>query len=411
MKKELSVEEQIELKRDIAISETSEWVKKKPEPTYQNFDKLMFANEITIRFNQMTKRIEIEGKGFKQRGITGIYEEQQRAWVYEACRQHKLPVTPINDWIYLIARAYHPVKDWIMEKHKQWDGVNRLDELFETLDVQKDKDLAKEYLRIWCLQTARNLVHDRGYSNEYVLVLKAQQGAGKTRWVRNLTKEEFIKTGLQLDPKNKDSILDVTSAWIVELGELDGTTRKADHAHLKAFLSKDYDYVRRPYGREEVKMPRKTSFIATVNNESFLVDDTGNRRYLVIEVGDVQYNHKVDMQSFWYEMHDLARRNTTKIYLDQEFSKLQAKQSEKFRQMHPIEESIHQSLDSLYKESYFTKELIEAVCGIDNPTQNDCKIAKQTMLSLGWEVKSMGGRYYVLVNPNYGSEADPSHPF
>ena len=158
-------------------------------------------------------------------------------------------------------------------------------------------------------------------------------------------------------------------------------------------------------------MPRKTSFIASVNNESFLVDDTGNRRYLVIEVGDVQYNHKVDMQSFWYEMHDLARRNTTKIYLDQEFSKLQAKQSEKFRQMHPIEESIHQSLDSLYKESYFTKELIEAVCGIDNPTQNDCKIAKQTMLSLGWEVKSMGGRYYVLVNPNYGSEADPSHPF
>lgn len=410
--KELPLETQLQIQKEEAIELCKDWETKKPEPSLQNFQKMLFAHGIELKFNQMTKRLEMHDTE-KRMGIpiVGIYEEQQRSFINELCRFHKLPVAPVQDWIYLTAVPFHPFRDWIMQLHKKWDGVNRLDQLFETLHVTKDQELASEYFRIWCLQTARNLLTDKGYVNEYVLVLKGPQGAGKTRWIRKLAKDDFVKTGLQLNPNNKDSVLEANSVMICELGELDATTRKADHAQLKAFLSKDYDYVRRPYGREEVKMPRKTSFIASVNNESFLVDDTGNRRYLVVEVGNIDYQHNIDMQSFWYEMFHVARRSDSKIYLDGEFRNLQEQQAEKFRTMHPIEEAIHQNIDNLYKQSYFTKELIESVTTIDRPTQNDCKVAKQTMLSLGWDVKQMGGRTYVLVNPRYKSETDASQPF
>ena len=392
--------------------ELEDWKKNKPDPSIFNFQLLLFAYNINIKFNQMTKRLEIEDPDNRLGlPIIGIYEEQQRAFLNELCRTYKLPVTSVQDWVFLSAQPYHPFKDWIMQLHRKWDGKNRLDELFKTLNVKKDKELASEYFRIWCLQTARNLLTDRGYVNEYVLVLKGEQGAGKTKWIRKLAKDDFVKTGLQLNPNNKDSVLEANSVTICELGELDATTRKADHAQLKAFLSKDYDYVRRPYGREEVKMPRKTSFIASVNNETFLVDDTGNRRYLVVEVGNINYQHNIDMQSFWYEMYHVARRTDSKIYLDGEFRKLQEQQAEKFRTMHPIEEAIHHGVDTLYKESYSIKELIEVLTGIDRPSQNDCKVAKQTMLSLGWDVKQKGGRAYQLINPNLKSETDASHPF
>ena len=93
------------------------------------------------------------------------------------------------------ARKYHPAREWVDEY--RWDGEDRFEEaLFESLDVKTDKELAREYLRVWSIQTARCLVGDKGFTAELVLILKGDQDAGKTRWIKSLAPEEFIKTGL-----------------------------------------------------------------------------------------------------------------------------------------------------------------------------------------------------------------------
>lgn len=384
-----------------AIAEVNSWKDKKPEVSFINFMYLMNYAEIQIKYNQMTHKLEYLGDVFKNHEIEGLKEEQRLAVIREVCREKKFPLSPVYDYLLMGASKYHPAREWVDEY--RWDGESRDEALLESLNVKTDKELAREYLRVWSIQTARCLVGDKGFTAELVLILKGDQDAGKTRWIKSLAPEEFIKTGLQIDPKNKDSVLEANSTWINELGEFDGMTRKVDHALLKAYLSKSYDDIRRPYAHTEDRIPRKTSFCASVNNDSFLVDDTGNRRYLVIETGDIiDSDHGIDMQQYWAYYIYLARTVATKHWLEDDIKKLQRKQAEKFRQLDPICESFLMKQDELWKEEYFTKELITETTGIENPNQHQCKVLKQFLIrELSWKQRPIGQGRYLWQNPNY----------
>ena len=71
---------------------------------------------------------------------------------------------------------------------------------------------------------------DRGVAAQGILVLQGAQNIGKTTWLKKLVKggPDVFLEGAVLQPDNKDSVLRVISHWIVELGELDATFRKAD---------------------------------------------------------------------------------------------------------------------------------------------------------------------------------------
>ena len=56
---------------------------------------------------------------------------------------------------------------------------------------------------------------------------------------------DFVKLGQWIDPKDKDTMLRCTSAWIVELGEIE-TTLRSDLERLKAFITAEADEYRLP---------------------------------------------------------------------------------------------------------------------------------------------------------------------
>ena len=135
----------------------------------------------------------------------------------------------------------------------------------------------------------------RGFRGRGVLTFQGPQGIGKTSWVASLVpdpvlRDMVIKLDHHLDPNNKDSILGAISHWIVEIGELDSSFKK-DVARLKGVLTSDSDKVRRPYARTESEYPRRTVFFATVNDNNFLVDSTGNTRWWTIPLASIKYQH------------------------------------------------------------------------------------------------------------------------
>jgi putative DNA primase/helicase len=114
-------------------------------------------------------------------------------------------------------------------------------------------------------------------------------------------KEAVLKLDHHLDAGNKDSLISAITHWVVEIGELDSSFKK-DIARLKGFLTSDRDKVRRPYGRSDSEYPRRTVFCATVNDDNFLVDSTGNSRWWTIPVIAIIYRHDINMQQVFAQL-------------------------------------------------------------------------------------------------------------
>lgn len=201
---------------------------------------------------------------------------------------------------------YNPVADWIQSK--PWDGVDRLHALYDTLVAREGfpEQLKQTLIYKWLLSATAAAVMPRGFKARGVLTFQGPQGLGKTSWIMSLVddpalRESLIKVDHHLDPHNKDSILGAITHWIVEIGELDSSFKK-DVARLKGVLTSDADKVRRPYAKTESEYQRRTVFCATVNEENFLVDHTGNTRWWTLPLVSINFQHGIDMQQVFAQL-------------------------------------------------------------------------------------------------------------
>ena len=105
--------------------------------------------------------------------------------------------------------------------------------------------------------------------------------------------------------------------WICELGEI-GSTLKKDMDSVKAMLTKANDEYRLPYGRTTLKFPRMTSFVGTVNDDKFLIDQTGNRRFATVPISDdvhIDYNTQIrpfDSLQLWAQVYRIVQEEIAK---------------------------------------------------------------------------------------------------
>src|SRR5207253_10045303 len=70
----------------------------------------------------------------------------------------------------------------------------------------------------------------------------------------------------------------------------------------KAFLSQQLDKMRLPYAYADSSFQRRTSFFGSVNEDTFLADPTGNSRFWVLPVTNVNHEHDIDMQQLWAQV-------------------------------------------------------------------------------------------------------------
>ena len=78
-------------------------------------------------------------------------------------------------------------------------------------------------------------------------------------------------------------------AWIVEISELDGM-KKAEVESIKRFLTTQSDRYRPAYGRYTVDVPRSCVFAGTTNENAYLRDPTGNRRFWPVKCAWIRFS-------------------------------------------------------------------------------------------------------------------------
>jgi len=272
----------------------------KPFPRYENFMALCDLYGVEVRYNVMGKHEDVLLPD-------GLWEESDRLrtlardYLEDLCGRHGLAATKLDAWMRMLGEvsAYHPAREWI--EGREWDGTSRFEELLNTVKTPTP-NAWRTYLRRWLIQAVAAL-YEKKFSCRGVLTFTGAQGVGKTSWFKSLMPESIgaFSEGQSLDPDNKDSVMIALSKWVVELGEIDSTFKKADISKLKAFLTKDMDILRVPYGRAPDHWRRMTVFGATVNDPQFLVDGTGNTRWWCIESTEINWRHGIDMQQLWAE--------------------------------------------------------------------------------------------------------------
>jgi hypothetical protein len=132
-------------------------------------------------------------------------------------------------------------------------------------------------------------------------VLEGKQGAGKSLALEILASEQYFSDATIFGQQGREQQEAVAGIWIYEIGELAGL-RKAAREVTKAFLSRTRDRARPAYGKYLVDSPRTCIFIGTTNDQEYLQDPTGNRRFWPVRVGKIDLDGlRKDRDQIWAE--------------------------------------------------------------------------------------------------------------
>lgn len=171
------------------------------------------------------------------------------------------------------------VKEYL--KGLKWDGIKRLDTLLPDYLGAEDNAYVRAVMRkALCAAVARAVTG--GVKYDYMPIFAGPQGIGKSTFLSILGRDWFSDSLTTFEGKEAAELIQGT--WINEVGELTAMSKQETNA-VKQFLSKTHDIYRAAYGKRTDKYPRRCIFFGTSNEEEFLKDVTGNRRFWPVDVG------------------------------------------------------------------------------------------------------------------------------
>lgn len=253
--------------------------------------------------------------------------------------------------------AINTVRDYLDGLH--WDGETRLDKVFIDYLGAEDTEYTRKVARLlFCSGVAR--IYTPGQKYDYLVVLIGPQGIGKSTFARIMGVNWFSDSLKIIDMKDKTAAEKLLGVWVVEISEMDGFC-KVDSNTIKSFLSICEDRFRPAYGRHAVDKPRQFIALGTSNKRDFLTDETGNRRFLPIDIGvqkpvkSVFSEMRPAIDQIWAEAV-MRWRLGERTYPDAEMERLAAAQQEDHMQEDPREGMIEEFLKIPIPSDWYTKD-------------------------------------------------------
>ncbi len=208
----------------------------------------------------------------------------------------------VFDAIVLLANknSFHPIRE-MFDEMPCWDGVPRIDKWLQTHFGAKNAPdyYISQVFRKWMVASVTR-IFEPGKKFDWMIVLQGETGTGKTSFGDILFGEDYYTDGLP-PLHDKDAALNLQGQRCIEFGEL-AQLAKSDLETVKSFVSRRIDKVRPHYGRMKVELKRQCVFIATVDREQYLKDDAGNRRFMPIEIGPLNFDQLIeDRDQLWAE--------------------------------------------------------------------------------------------------------------
>jgi hypothetical protein len=199
--------------------------------------------------------------------------------------------------------TYNPFIDYF-EKLPTWnrdvDHIGKLANFVKTTDQDFHVSQFRKML-VRCVGCALY-----GVENRFVYVLVGEkQEKGKSTFIRFLNPfgtKYYTEAPIR---DNKDTYFSFSENFIYNLEEL-ASLSNIEVNHLKSIISMTTIKERKAYAVDAEEQPRRTNFFGSTNKNEFLTD-TENTRWLCVNVEDINWNYKteVDIHAVWAQAYAL----------------------------------------------------------------------------------------------------------
>jgi predicted P-loop ATPase len=296
--------------------------------------------------------------------------------------------------------SYHPALDYFESlSAKYGDSTIGLLDKPATRLLKTSNPLYDVMLRKTLAATVSR-VYESGCKWDYIMLLKGVQGLLKSSFWRALMPEStWFDDNLSSDITNKDQLALLSRCVIQEWAEFDRISSSREAADLKSFVTRQNDVYRAPYERASVDHPRQSVIVGSVNKSEFLGDETGDRRYWVVEV-----DQKIDIGALIAEREELlaaavaAYKSGELLYLSEEDEALSAENNLQYRVQDPwlpqVEEWLANKTNLLLRgvddmnDWITTAKILTDCIGIESMQslkQYDRNRVEKILGFLGWE--------------------------
>ncbi len=163
-----------------------------------------------------------------------------------------------------------------------WDGVPRIGNFLAHYCGTDDTPYTRAVSRyLWSALAGR--VMQPGVQADMAPVLVGAQGLRKSSGVAAMVPAREFFTEMDLAVRDAEASRRMRGRLVIELAELKGLHSK-DSESIKEFITKRVETWRPLYKEFDTQFPRRHLFLGTTNEPEFLSDDTGERRWLPVEV-------------------------------------------------------------------------------------------------------------------------------
>ncbi|MBR4924598.1 MAG: hypothetical protein IKZ61_02490 [Prevotella sp.] len=202
--------------------------------------------------------------------------------------------------------SYNPYTEWLGSL-PMWDGKDHIKQLADTVKTD-DNNYFYWCLKKWLVALTGSLAED-DVVNQTAIIFCGPQGIGKSSWFRNILPnelKEYYGMGF-LRPHDKETKIQLSELVLFCMDEVENMSVQNVES-TKEILTEHLMYTRRAYTRLSKCYIRRCSFCGTANGVQILHDITGNRRFLCMNVKDIDLDFSnVNLPQVYAQAYQLFR--------------------------------------------------------------------------------------------------------